>query len=105
MARGKINGGVCGFVTFVQADAVGNGKIALRITTDCPNIQKIAEELVQIDSYDAVFGKELSSNKVYQLMSKHCPHPSCIVGAGILKAIEVAAGLALPQEASIKVER
>jgi hypothetical protein len=29
-------------------------------------------------------------------------HPACPVPSGILKAIEVAAGLALPKDASIK---
>jgi hypothetical protein len=31
------------------------------------------------------------------------PHPACLVPAGIMKAIEVAAGLALPRDGFIRV--
>ena len=40
-----------------------------------------------------------------RMFAKHCPHPSCPVPAGILKAVEVEAGLALPKDASIRVMR
>jgi hypothetical protein len=38
-------------------------------------------------------------------LAKNIPHPSCPGIAGILKTIEVAAGLALPQTAVIEVEK
>jgi hypothetical protein len=39
------------------------------------------------------------------MASKHCPHPSCIVPSGIIKAVEVAADFALPKDAGIKIEK
>jgi hypothetical protein len=39
------------------------------------------------------------------MFSKHCPHPACPVPSGILKAVEVAAGLALPRDASIVIRK
>jgi hypothetical protein len=33
------------------------------------------------------------------------PHPGCPVPAGIIKAVEVEGGLALPRDASIKVSK
>jgi hypothetical protein len=45
------------------------------------------------------------SAKTYEIAAKHCPHSSCIVPSGIIKAVEVAAGLALPKNAAIKMEK
>ncbi|MCP4752321.1 MAG: hypothetical protein GY866_15620, partial [Proteobacteria bacterium] len=67
-------------------------------------IQKVAEELTEIDPYDEIF-KRLKSTLTCEIASKHSPHPSCPVPSGILKTVEVAADLALAQEASIKVEK
>lgn len=41
--------------------------------------------------------------KVLELGPQHLSHPACPVPAGIIKAIEVAAGLALPKDACITV--
>ena len=104
MAKCKINGGICGFVTIVKAENADNEKVSLKITSDCPNIKKIAKELTEIDPYDEIFKRAIST-KVYEIASKHSPHLSCVVPSGILKTIEVAAGLALPQKATIEVEK
>jgi hypothetical protein len=37
------------------------------------------------------------------MAAKHCKHAACPVPSGIIKAIEVASGLALPKDASITV--
>jgi hypothetical protein len=41
--------------------------------------------------------------EVLRAATKLCPHPACPVPVGILKAVEVSAGLALPKDASIRV--
>jgi hypothetical protein len=104
MTRCEIKGGICGFVTVVEAEKVAAENIILKITTDCPNIKKVAEDLTEIDPMDEIFRKA-DSTEVFKIMSRHSPHPSCIVGSGILKTVEVEAGLALPQEAYIRVEK
>lgn len=38
-----------------------------------------------------------------RLAAKHLRHAACPVPAGIIKAVEVAAGLALPADATIKI--
>lgn len=104
MAKCRIEAGICGFVTEVEATDSGKRNIRLRITSDCPNIQKLAEELVEVNALDEI-AKRAKSTKTYELASKHCPHCSCIVPSGIIKAIEVAAGFALPKDAVIKIEK
>ena len=37
--------------------------------------------------------------------AEHCYHPACPVPVGIIKAIEIEAGLALPADASIKLSK
>jgi len=43
--------------------------------------------------------------KTLRMAAKHCKHTACPVPAGIIKAIEVASGLALPKDASIQVSQ
>ena len=104
MAKSIIEAGICGFGTKVEATDLGKRKIRLKNTSDCPNIQKLAEELVEIDAFDEITQKA-KSTKTFEIAAKHCPHSSCIVPSGIIKAVEVAAGLALPKNATIKMEK
>jgi hypothetical protein len=60
--------------------------------------------LVEINALDEI-SKKAKSTKTYEIAAKHCPHSSCIVPSGIIKAVEVAAGFALPKNAIIKMEK
>ncbi|MCO1604764.1 DUF6951 family protein [Desulfosporosinus nitroreducens] len=102
MATGVIKAGACGFTINVKAESGDGHKVKLEISSDCPNYQKIAAELV--DAFEEIF-KKLHMGKVYEAFAKHSPHPSCPGVSGIMKSIEVAAGLALPQNASISVTK
>ncbi|MCF8107635.1 MAG: hypothetical protein K9J81_01440 [Desulfohalobiaceae bacterium] len=104
MAKGTVHAGICGFVTVIEAQSTDSGAVDLKISSDCPNIQKVADELLEIEPYDEIF-KRVGATRTVEVMSKHSPHPACPVTCGILKTIEVAAGLALPQEAGLRIER
>lgn len=78
--------------------------VDISIESDCPNIQKMAGELKSIDAFKEIFSRAVNTT-AYQLASKHCPHPGCPVPSGILKAVEVAVGLALPKDAQILVSK
>ncbi|AET67298.1 hypothetical protein Desor_1654 [Desulfosporosinus orientis DSM 765] len=104
MATGVIKAGACGFTINVKAESGDNHKVKLEITSDCPNYQKIAAELQEVDAFQEIFNK-LHMGKVYETFAKYSPHPSCPGVSGIMKSIEVAASLALPQNASISVTR
>lgn len=76
----------------------------LEIDTDCPHIQKLAEELTEVNPFDEIaFWGE--GPKTLRLAVKHCQHAACPVPVGIIKAIEVASGLALPKDATIVVSK
>lgn len=111
MATGIIHAGVCGFTINVKAvtdDSQPTSRrskmLKLEITSDCPNYQKIAKELTEVDAYQEILNK-LHTGKVYEIFAKYSPHPSCPGVSGIMKTIEVAAGLALSQTASINITK
>ena len=104
MATGVIHAGACGFTINVKAVSDEDYKVQLEITSDCPNYKKIAQELVEVDAYKEIFNK-LHTGRVYEVFAKYSPHPSCPGVSGILKTVEVAANLALPQTASISVTK
>lgn len=104
MAQGIVQAGICGFTTIIEAHSTESGTVSLAISSDCPNIRKVAEELLEIEPYEEIF-KRAGATRTVEIMSKHSPHPGCPVTSGILKTIEVSAGLALPQEASLRIVR
>ena len=77
---------------------------ALEVISDCEPIQMMAEELQQVDPM-AEIGYHGDGPATLRVAARHCPHPACPIPAGILKAVEVAAGLALPKDASITLVR
>jgi len=101
MTKATISAGVCGFVATVEAVAEGS-HCRLVVESDCRSIQRLGSELKSVDPLQEIaFGKGLPLT--YQIAVKHCAHAACPVPAGIIKAIEVEAGLALPADVSIRV--
>lgn len=67
-------------------------------------IIKILKDLTEVDSYKEIFNKP-PMGRVYEVFEKYSPHPSCPGVSGILKTVEVAAGLALQQTATIRITK
>ena len=103
MCKAVIDPGICGFVAEVIAKMEGE-MCSLEITCECEPIQEMAGELTQVDPM-AEIGFHGDGPLTLKLMAEHLPHPACPVPAGILKAVEVAAGLALPKDASIRITK
>lgn len=76
----------------------------LTIESECRAIQKLAAELAEVDPF-----REISHRRdtplTLQLGAKYCSHAACPVPAGIIKAVEVAAGLNLPVDAAIRLSK
>jgi hypothetical protein len=103
MASSEIDSGICGFCTTVHTTAEGR-TVKLEFHTTCAHVEKLAEHLTEVDPY-----KEISYRGegpvTLRLAAEHLVHPACPVPSGILKAIEVEAGLALPKDASIRPKK
>ena len=103
MAQSEIFAVACGHTTNVTATQEGRS-CKLTIESSCKAIQKIAEELKEVDPYQEIsFKKEMP--KILETGHKHCFHTACPVPVGIIKAMEVAAGLNLPKDAVIKITK
>jgi len=105
VARGKINAGICGFETEVLASSEDQQHVSFTVTSTCENIRALAERLPEVDAYAELgtgFDGEL--HQVFRASLRGCCS-GCVVPAGIFKAMQIAAGVALPQAASMEFER
>ncbi len=62
---------------------------------------KARDGLVSVDPMVELFRRPHETT-VYAALSPHLPHVACPVYSGFLKAIEAAAGLALPRDVSMQ---
>ena len=102
MARAEISSGVCGFTTVVEAAVDGEGRVLLTIESDCKAVQRLAEELQEVDALREISFRG-NGPLTMELAAKHLRHAACPVPVGIVKTVEVAAGLALPVDVTIKL--
>lgn len=101
--KARVAAGVCGFTTTVVAESDDTQNVTFEIESDCENIKQLAEDFPQVDGYieiGAGFGGAI--HQAVRNKLKGCCS-GCIVPCGIFKAMQVAAGLALPARASIDI--
>ena len=105
--RGIVNvmSGICGMITEIRATSEDpSGMVLLDINTRCESIRHLADALKIVNPEEEISFRG-AGPKTLRMAARHCKHAACPVPSGIIKAIEVAAGLALPEDASIKVTR
>ena len=101
MAKAEIFAGDCGYNTEVEAITDGN-VCKLNITSECPHIVKMAKEIQEVNPYEEISFRR-AMPKIHLAGHKYCTHASCPVPVGIIKAVEVESGLALPTNPVIKL--
>ncbi len=94
-----VNSGACGYAVTIRAEKNAEGKVSISLDTDCEMVNKMLDDIAQLDKTAAFVRFE--SNPVYRSASKHLKHAACSVPSGILKALEVAAGLNVPKDVTI----
>jgi len=103
MAKAEIFAGVCGFNTTVETHMEDmNCKITIK--SECPAIQKWGEALSEVNPYREISFRGKGPT-ILEAGKQYCTHAACPVPVGIIKAVEVEAGLALPQDVVIKLSR
>src|SRR5450756_497476 len=103
MAQTAVISGVCGFRTIIQAIVDDSYIVHLQITSDCAQIRNLAQVLTHVSAFHEV-GSPISETETYQAASRCKLHAACSVPCGILKAMEVAAGLAFPVDVHITLQ-
>jgi len=94
--------GACGLRTTVRVerDPGGDGKTyRLTVETACEHVRRLAEALPTLGRMDALV--PIRDNPVYAAAGTRLKHAACPVPSAILKALEVAAGLNVPKDATI----
>ena len=103
MAKAIINAGICGMVTTVTAQEA-DGQMQVSIDSNCPHYKELEAKLQGLEPYSVCFDK-VGQSAVYAACAQTCPHGACPVPTGIVKAIEIAAGLALPRDVVITLSK
>ncbi len=101
MAKAEIFSGACGYTTTVDA-AMDGAACHLKIVSDCDAIQRMAAELTEVQPFQEISSRR-KLPKTLEMGIKHCTHAACPVPVGIIKAVEIEAGLNLPVDVSIKL--
>ncbi|WKY44581.1 hypothetical protein Q5O14_00380 [Eubacteriaceae bacterium ES2] len=104
MAKAIIQSGVCGFKTEVTAEKADGFDVNLNIVSECPAFSDLSTELKKVDGMTCIMDK-IGQGPVYEACRTNCKHSACPVPMGILKAVEVAAGLALPKDVTVSITK
>ena len=103
LTRTKINMDNCGFQTIIQGKLLGSGSIRLEITSDCESVQRLAENLTELDLPQIM--QTMRNSIVHQTAGACLRHLACLIPAAIIRTVEVEVGIALPGESSISIEK
>jgi Family of unknown function (DUF6951) len=92
---------VCKFLARIDAHSDDQQHVGIAIQSECEKIRSLGDRLDEVDSYEEI--KDGFDGRVYQAVRasvKGCCS-GCTVPSGLFKAMQVAAGLALPIDAEI----
>ena len=105
-AKSEIDAGICGFHTTVRAHSEDHQNVAFDVETNCEKIQQLAvclKEKCPLDAYQEI--NPASSSILMESVRASLPGccAGCAVPVGLFKAMQVAAGLALPKNIHIQI--
>lgn len=103
MAKAMVHAGICGFKTTVITK-MEEDMCTITLTSECQAIHRLGEKLTEVNPF-----REISTRRGIPLTleagMKYCTHAACPVPVAIIKAVEVAAGLALPADVTITISK
>ncbi len=103
-ARATVQAGVCGLVTEITARSDDEQAVRFTIASDCANITELSAKLpAEVDAY-AELGSGYAGElwQAAQATLRGCCS-GCVVPAALFKAMQVAAGVALPADSHIEL--
>ena len=97
----RVDPGICGFACTVCAQKLEARLVKIDIEgSECKQIQRLSELISQIGLRDIFV--PLTRNPVFVSAEKAGCHPSCVIPTAVIKAAEVALGLALKRDVVIQ---
>jgi len=103
VANAEILAGICGFRTSVRAEGDDDFAVRLEVSSDCEKVRGLAAELRTVSALDELGGGH--EGVILGAGRRHLKGccAACVVPAGIFKAMQVAAGVALPADVGIEL--
>lgn len=98
----EVDPGICAFTCLIQAFKDEKYTVRFKIQSDCDQIQNLAKDLGKLGMKDLFL--PLSRNPIFLSAEKSQCHLACPIPCSIVKAAEVALGLALPKRVTITFE-
>lgn len=103
----EIQAGICGFRTRSTASCDAMQGVTFQVETDCAKIANLARQLADRGALDAYAEIDPRQGSVLLetargVLTGCCA--GCVVPIGLFKAMQVAAGLALPKDIAITLE-
>ena len=107
-AKVTVEAGICGFETVASATSADGQMVAFEIESGCEKIHKLAAALKEkgpVDAYQEISpaAESVVMQTVRDSLKGCCA--GCAVPVGLFKAMQVAAGLALPRDISISLTK
>jgi len=105
MVNTRVEAGICGFVTEIEASSEDSQHVSFKVNTDCEKIKNLSEKLTSYDAYNEI--KDGFDGELYKVIRgelKGCCS-GCAVPVGFFKSMQVAAMLALPKNISIIITK
>lgn len=107
-AKVHIDAGICGFQTSAIVTSDDGQHVSFHIQTDCQKIAALRDQLAQhgqLDAYQEILATRGSTilSLARETLTGCCA--GCVVPVGLFKAMQVAAGLALPKDIKITISK
>jgi len=99
-----VHAGVCGHTAAIRATKTDGYNVRLSVESDCTHVQKIAPEPIEVDALRQV-ATRAGLPSLLEDAYRSCAHAACPVPCGLIKAAEVATGLALPRDVEIRITK
>lgn len=105
-ATAVVRAGVCGFTTRVRAESEDDFSVRLAVESDCEKVRAFGAELAEAGAIDGL--AEIAQGHegtILSIAARHCRGccAACVAPDGAFKAMQVAAGLALPVSVQIEL--
>ena len=107
-ANVEVDAGICGFKTFACVSSEDDQHVAFDVESDCEKIAALGaalEEKGLIDAYREISpaAESVLMQTIRSVLTGCCA--GCAVPAGLFKAMQVAAGVALPKDITMRLSK
>ncbi|OGV75461.1 MAG: hypothetical protein A3K19_29355 [Lentisphaerae bacterium RIFOXYB12_FULL_65_16] len=105
-AEVEVDAGICGFQTRIQAESEDTQNVTFKIASGCEKARRFGEALTAKGPVDGYAELGAGSDGVVLTTAREALKgccAACVVPVATFKAMQVAAGVALPKDISMRI--